>query len=302
MILFFLFFLCQSATMSWVEYIPGDLNLIITVPHNGKEKPEGLEDRKDGYRDSEGLCHFPGTDNPEEMDSDDEVCEVSLGADLYTRSIAKKVSKKLEELSDGKKPHIIVSSIHRSKMDPNRNEEEGAQGRPLAQWAYHEFHGKIAQVKSQLDGPGLLLDFHGQTHAGNRTELGYAISRVNINKGRKDPDKLQRSSIDALASRSEDGLEGLIWGNVGLGAFMEALGCRAVPSNRPQDDPKKGDYYGGAKPDKIIFRYGSRNGSGQVDAIQVEMQKDVRKDEEHEEFAEKLGEAIFNFFKHHYTI
>ena len=34
--------------------------------------------------------------------------------------------------------------------------------------------------------------------------------------------------------RSEDGLEGLIWGNVGLGAFMEALGCRAVPSNRPQ--------------------------------------------------------------------
>ena len=30
---------------SWVEYIPGDLNLIITVPHNGKEKPEGLEDR-----------------------------------------------------------------------------------------------------------------------------------------------------------------------------------------------------------------------------------------------------------------
>ena len=32
-------------------------------------------------------------------------------------------------------------------MDPNRNEEEGAQGRPLAQWAYHEFHGKIAQVR-----------------------------------------------------------------------------------------------------------------------------------------------------------
>ena len=35
---------------------------------------------------------------------------------------------------------------------------------------------KQAQVKSQMDGPGLLLDFHGQTHAGNRTELGYAVS------------------------------------------------------------------------------------------------------------------------------
>ena len=29
-------------------------------------------------------------------------------------------------------------------------------------------------------------------------------------------------------------IEGLIWGDEGLGAFMEALGARAVPSNRPQ--------------------------------------------------------------------
>ena len=64
-----------------------------------------------------------------------------------------------------------------------------------------------------------------------------------------------------------------------------------------------------------------------MDAIQVEMQKDVRKDEvsqtnvsfcadaktdntklikflpqAYEEFAEKLGEAIFNFYTHHYNI
>merc|ERR1711872_217871 len=281
MILFFLFFICQSATMSWVEYLPGELNLIITVPHNGDEKPEGLEDRKDGYKDNEGLCHFPGTDNPEEMDSDDEVCEVSLGADLYTRSIAKKVSQKLEELTNGQKPHIIISSMHRSKMDPNRNEEEGAQGRAMAQWAYQ--------------------DFHGQTHAGDRTELGYGISRFYINKGRTEPERMQKTSIDALASRTEGGLEALIWGNKGLGFFMEDRGCRAVPSTRQQVKPKQGDYYGGAKPDKIIRRYGSRNGAGQVDAIQVEMQKDVRKKAEYKEFAEKLGEAIFNFYTTHYT-
>ena len=87
----------------------------------------------------------------------------------------------MEELN-GQKPHIIISSLHRSslknsyhqmlckmdsaddrtgqrkisnlmpmllprsKMDPNRNEEEGAQGRELAQCAYREFHGRIAQV------------------------------------------------------------------------------------------------------------------------------------------------------------
>merc|ERR1712198_38892 len=76
--LLILLFFCMTTTMAWVEYLPGDLNLIITVPHNGEEKPEGLEDRKDGYKDDEGLCHFPGTDNPEEMDSDDEVCEEQI--------------------------------------------------------------------------------------------------------------------------------------------------------------------------------------------------------------------------------
>ena len=45
---------------------------------------------------------------------------------------------------------------------------------------------------------------------------------------------MQKTSIDALASRTEGGLEALIWGDDGLGAFMEALGARAVPSNRPQ--------------------------------------------------------------------
>jgi len=160
---------------------------------------------------------------------------------------------------------------------------------------------KDAQVKSQFDGPGLLLDFHGQTHAGDRTELGYGISRGFINKGRKEPKSLRKTSIDALASRTKDGLEALIWGDDGLGSFMEDSGCRAVPSTRSQENPKQGTYYGGAKPDKIIRRYGSRNGAGQVDAIQVEMQKNVRNKEEYKEFAEKLGEAIFNFYTRHYT-
>jgi len=113
---------------------------------------------------------------------------------------------------------------------------------------------------------------------------------------------LDQIYLDLKSTTSTGGHETLIWGDEGLGAFMEARGCRAVPSNRPQEDPKRGDYYGGAKPDKIIYRYGSRNGAGQVDAIQVEMQKDVRKEEAHEEFAGKLGEAIFNFYKRHYNI
>ena len=38
-------------------------------------------------------------------------------------------------------------TLTRSKMDPNRDEEDGAQGRPEAVKAYNEFHNKIAQVQ-----------------------------------------------------------------------------------------------------------------------------------------------------------
>ena len=39
-----------------MEYFPGDLNLIITVPHNGKEKAEGLEDRFEKNLDGHDSC------------------------------------------------------------------------------------------------------------------------------------------------------------------------------------------------------------------------------------------------------
>ena len=54
----------------------------------------------------------------------------------------------MTEENKGKISNLMPILLPRSKMDPNRNEEEGAQGRAMAQWAYHEFHGKIAQVQS----------------------------------------------------------------------------------------------------------------------------------------------------------
>ena len=49
----------------------------------------------------------------------------------------------------GIKPKEIFhnTTLTRSKMDPNRDEEDGAQGRPEAVKAYNEFHNKIAQVQ-----------------------------------------------------------------------------------------------------------------------------------------------------------
>ena len=58
------------------------------------------------------------------------------------------------------------------------------------------------------------------------------------------------------------GLEALIFEDEGLGTFMEALECEAVPSNEREVHHGEA-YFGGAGVDKIISKHGSRNG-GQV--------------------------------------
>ena len=48
------------------------------------------------------------------------------------------------------------------------------QGNPDAELAYNEFHNYILKAREAMNGPGLLVDFHGvQSHPHNRIEIGY---------------------------------------------------------------------------------------------------------------------------------
>ena len=84
----------------------------------------------------------------------------------------------------------ILNNFSRSKLDPNRAIEDAAQGSPEAEAAYREFHATIrrvqvsfnfyvewnvynCQTQKTMATSGLLLDFHGQRHLQNSTELGY---------------------------------------------------------------------------------------------------------------------------------
>jgi len=274
----------------WVEYIPGTLDLIFTVPHNGADKASSIPDRVAGCQDSNGNCRFPGSDNCPQ----DKVCSVSLKADSYTRTIAELARERFGQLGDGL-PHLIISKLHRSKMDPNREEEDAAQGNEEAIQAYRAFHCTVQQVKAGISGPGLLLDFHGQTHGLNSTELGYAISRTNLNAG-----SLVPSSISSLTERlsSLHSVEDLIWGQSGLGALLESAGYMAVPSPR-KPKPGSDKYWSGGF---ITQQYGSREG-GQVDAIQLEMPSELRikgGEKVRTEFAETLGEVLWQFYHQYY--
>ena len=50
----------------------------------------------------------------------------------------------------------------RTKLDPNREINEAAQGDELAIDAYNTFHGYISAAIEAVGGRGILFDLHGQ--------------------------------------------------------------------------------------------------------------------------------------------
>ena len=116
----------------YFEYIPGNINLIFSVPHNGDVKPDHIPTRKPGCKNSKGLCEFPG---PRSC-SKSKVCKVATLGDAHTQDIARAVVGEFVAKT-GTNPHLIISNIHRSKMDPNRPIDDSAQGNSDAEEAYN---------------------------------------------------------------------------------------------------------------------------------------------------------------------
>ncbi len=56
--------------------------------------------------------------------------------------------------------------VPRSKMDGNREVGEAAQGFGPAADAWQLFHDKCREVVDSIDGPGLVLDMHGNVREG----------------------------------------------------------------------------------------------------------------------------------------
>ena len=252
-----------------VTYIQGNIPLILTVPHGGKEKAD--------IRPRQG--------------------NVNNKSDSETQSIGETVQKHFKKLT-GRTPHLIMSNLHRSVMDPNRDIEEAAQGNKRAVAAYQDFHKSIKKVKKAFGGkPGLLIDIHGQAHMKNRTEIGYLIKAEDLNSGNYRKGNL---SIKSLVSRNKETaeLKDFICGNRSLGALFDETEYQAVPSPK-KPSPGKDKYFNGGY---ITSTYGSWDG-GLVDAIQLEIQSEVRTGGGwplRENFSKELAHILATFFSRNY--
>lgn len=190
-----------------IEYIPGNLPLVIAAPHGGKERPETIPDRHSGVRT----------------------------ADTNTQELARTLAAEIHQRTGGY-PHLIICRLHRAKLDPNREIKEAAQGNPIAEKAWQEHHAFITEACTAAAaqfGQAFLVDLHGHSHPVLRLELGYLHSIADLSSPSAELNSktmISRGSLAYLAGRSSSPYTELLSGPDSLGALLEKQGLLATPS------------------------------------------------------------------------
>ncbi|MEE2889637.1 MAG: sulfatase-like hydrolase/transferase, partial [Planctomycetota bacterium] len=134
----------------FIDVTPGNIPLVLSAPHGGIEKPQGVPDRTSGV----------------------------LVRDTNTRELALELAAEIEKQTGGK-PFVITNRMHRIKMDPNRPFEEATQGGVFAGAVYRAYHSAVeASCRAAVtigNGNALLVDLHGHAHPEDWIEVGHLL-------------------------------------------------------------------------------------------------------------------------------
>lgn len=249
----------------FTEYVPGDLPLVISAPHGGKLKPGSVPDRTYGVRTE----------------------------DSNTQDLARRIAAEVKKVT-GKQMPLIISHLHRSKLDPNREIKEAAQGNQTAEkiWAeYHAFVEEALKAAVSRHQRAFFIDLHGQSHPDVRVELGYLHSAADYAKPAEvvNASAFIKEGSLALITRLNPDLTytALLHGPESLGALLEERGSKATPSPRmpvPSEPYFRGGY--------TTFRHILPN--PQVAGLQIEANRVRLRDsaEGRQKFAEALVSAL----------
>ena len=260
---------------TFVEYVVGNAPIVISSGHGGYLRPTEIPDRTYGVVLRDG--------NTQEM----------------ARVLAEEVAG-----FTGRQPHLIISHLHRSKLDPNRGIIEAAQGDPLAEQAFLDFHGFIRQAHEAVTadwGTGLYLDVHGHGHPIDWTEIGYALTSSQLAL----PDSTLNSggytslsTLQAGPATSTGPFSELLRGPGSLGGRMQASGYDCVPGPL-FPSPGTNPYFNGGY---NVRRHGPLTG-GALDSVQFELSSTVRGTPlRRAAYAVELSQAVDGFLSDSYGI
>ncbi|MCD0488582.1 N-formylglutamate amidohydrolase [Pedobacter sp. MC2016-14] len=263
----------------WTEFIPGDMPLVISIPHGGTlvlpEVP---------LRDCKGAVTVTDTHTAE------------LGREIQNTFFKKY----------GKRPYLIISLISRKNVDQNRDLEEGTCGNQLMIKPWHAFHDNIdtalALAVKQF-GSTLYIDLHGHGHTNQRLELGYSLNASEL------PDVSNKTDLKELAQKStlnnlltinkKADFKDLMIGDHAFGTLITEAGSPAVPSKQDPFIADGGKYFNGG--------YNTRTYTSakypKVFGWQIESNyKGVRDAAGRPAFAKAFADVIMKYFKENTTI
>lgn len=255
----------------YIEYIPGNLPLVIASPHGGKERPESMPDRVNGVTTT----------------------------DMNTQELARAVAAEIQRRT-ARQPHLIICRLHRVKLDPNREIQEAAQGNATAEKAWHENHAFISEAcrKAVAEfGQAFLIDLHGHAHPVARLELGYLHSVDDLKSAPAvldAPIMAARGSLAALAQRSGLSCSELLRGPDSLGAYLEKQGFLATPS--PSLPIPSEPFFKGGYTTATHCQAEKKTNGLQIEAPRPRLRDTAAN---RKAFAVGLSEALDLFFKRH---
>ncbi|MEQ1862276.1 MAG: hypothetical protein ABMA13_20350 [Chthoniobacteraceae bacterium] len=195
----------EFGDQKYIEYLPGDLPLVISAPHGGREEPAGIPSREKGV----------------------------LQPDTNTQELAREIADEIVART-GHRAHFIISRLHRKKLDPNREIAEAAAGSPIAEKAWSEYHAFIEKALTAAiakSGKVFFIDLHGQNHRDRRIELGYLHSQETLAETDAALDSVAaEGSLRRIAEVAKVPYSALVRGPRSLGALLEARGFPCTPS------------------------------------------------------------------------
>lgn len=263
-------------THRYIEYDAGDLPIVITSPHGGRLRPSSIPNREEGV----------------------------VGADTNSQELARALADQLFART-GHHAHLIASQLHRSKLDPNREIKEAAQGSAEAEVAWNEFHAFVAKAVAAAvarHGFAFLIDIHGHAHPIARLELGYALGepQLRLTDAEFDASDLAAlSTLRDLHARLGGSGAALIRGPRSLGTLLTERGLRAVPSAQ-EPAPGRGAFFNGGY---IVRRHAGEPTTTKVDGLQIETHfaglRDTAPNRTH--FGQVVTEALAIFLHERYA-
>ena len=264
----------RISASGFIRHWPGELPIVLSVPHDGAAKPADIPDRTSGV----------------------------TVRDSYAAALGHALRDALRARF-GKAPQLVVCELSRKKVDCNREIGEGAAGQPQAEQVWREYHACVDAAEAAVlarSKHGLYLDIHSHGHPKPRIEIGYLLkaSDLRLTDERLDADKsvAARSSIRWLSQRTPAKFSELLRGETSLGGLFAARGVPTVPSPREVlllDDP----YFNGAYD---IEAHGSRDKS-QLDAAQLEVPGPMRDTPAHRAAtAQAIAESLEAYFARHF--